>query len=432
MNTFARPLMTWCAALALALSVVACGGGGGGVSATSTTGNSTSTSTTTSTSTSTLTPSTPSTTSTTGIFLTGIAYPLALNDSVHVPSGTMVALANGMVTTLNAVTSTINVPGGTIITVPASATGPADILLTAYPSLPYTLGSTMPTTTAVAGSATASGSPIDGVGSAARFWGGGHLAVDKSGNLFVTDGAALRQVSSAGVVTTLEAAYVAYDWEGLAIDASGTIFSSGTSWAPPPNNYGATIQSRSSTGTLKTVVSNWTVSPTFANQGFGGLAVDTSGNLYLTDAPNHRILKFTPAGVMSVFAGNGLAGAGDGLGVNARFNNPTDLSMDGSGNLFVSDTGNSAVRRITPAGVVTTVAKQLSPGAIAASATGVVYFIAGSPRTIHRLNADFSLSVSFPLAGITDSITGLTVDSSGNVYAGTAGVGAQIFRINFN
>jgi streptogramin lyase len=117
--------------------------------------------------------------------------------------------------------------------------------------------------------------------------------------------------------------------------------------------------------------------------------------------------------------------------VAAGFNKPSDLAIDASGNLFVSDTGNSAIRKITPAGVVSTVTKQLAPGAITVDPSGLVYFIAGSPRTLFRLSRDLSLSVSYPLAGISDPISGLTTDSAGNVFAGTFGVGSQIFRIRF-
>jgi sugar lactone lactonase YvrE len=166
--------------------------------------------------------------------------------------------------------------------------------------------------------------------------------------------------------------------------------------------------------------------------GFGGLAVDGSGNLYFTESRKHRILKFTPAGVMSVFAGSGSLGAVDAVGTAASFNNPTDLAIDGSGNLFVSDTNNSAIRKITPGGVVTTVAKQLTPGAISVTQAGVVFFVAGSPRTLVRLSADLSRTVSFPLTGVTDSITGVATNAAGTtLYVGTQGVGAQILKLAF-
>ena len=409
----------------LALALSACGGGTSTVSV-GTTGTTAPTGTSTTTVTGTAT--TPvTTTGTTG--LTGISYPLAANFSVRLPIGAMLAASNGTVTTLNVAGPSLNVPAGTVITVPLTATGTAVVLVTTMPGLPDSLTTTLPTLTALAGSPSANGPPVDGTGNGAAFWGGGHLAADTQGNVLVSDGGALRRVTPAGVVTTLATAYLPYDWEGIAVDSAGAVYGSGTSYAPPPDRFGASIQ-RLSSASLSTVVSNWTTSATVSALGLGGLAVDRSGSLYLTDALNHRILKFT-AGVMSVFAGSGSAGAADGTGVAAGFNKPSDLAIDASGNLFVSDTGNSAIRKITPAGVVSTVTKQLAPGAITVDPSGLVYFIAGSPRTLFRLSRDLSLSVSYPLAGISDPISGLTTDSAGNVFAGTFGVGSQIFRIRF-
>ena len=429
MTTSVRSAVLWCACLTLAVGLSACGGGGG-VSVN--TGYSTTTSTSTATTVVNPISTAAITTSTTGLLLTGIAYPLKANDSVHVPAGAQITSTNGAVTTINASSGSINVPGGSIIMVPSTATGSATFLVTTLASVPYGVSTVLPTVNSVAGAAaaTAASPPVDGDGAAARFWGGGHLALDSVGNLFMSDGGALKQISFTGTVRTLATGYLPYDWEGIALGANGTVYGSGTSYAPPPNNYGASLQSLNTLGALSTVVSNWTASATVTILGYGGLAVDAAGNLFLTDARNHRILKFTPAGAMSVFAGSGSTGTADGAGTAASFNNPTDLAMDGKGNIFVSDTGNSTIRKITAAGVTTTVTKQLSPGAIASTPAGVVFFIGGSPRTLFRISQDLNFAVSFPLPGVTDAITGLAADSVGNVYAGTLGIGAQIFRLN--
>jgi sugar lactone lactonase YvrE len=87
-----------------------------------------------------------------------------------------------------------------------------------------------------------------------------------------------------------------------------------------------------------------------------GLALDTSGNLYVADSGSHLIRKITPAGVVSTVAGTpNVSGKEDGKGPLARFFNPRWLTMDGKGNLFVSDTGNHTIRKLTPDGTVTTV-----------------------------------------------------------------------------
>lgn len=88
-----------------------------------------------------------------------------------------------------------------------------------------------------------------------------------------------------------------------------------------------------------------------------GLAFDAAGNLYVADTGNHTIRRISPAGVVSTMAGSpGAAGSTDGSGVNARFLSPQGIAVDAAGNLIVADTGNHTLRRITPEGVVTTIA----------------------------------------------------------------------------
>jgi hypothetical protein len=90
-----------------------------------------------------------------------------------------------------------------------------------------------------------------------------------------------------------------------------------------------------------------------------GIAVDGSGNLYVADTDNHTIRKITATGVVSTLAGwAGSSGSSDGIGSGARFFFPADLTIDGAGNLFVIDTDNHTIRQITSAGVVSTVAGQ--------------------------------------------------------------------------
>ena len=96
---------------------------------------------------------------------------------------------------------------------------------------------------------------------------------------------------------------------------------------------------------------------TLANfNGPTGQAIDTNGNLFIADALNHLIRKITPSGVVTTFAGSGTAGSTNGTGTEASFNTPTDLDFDSNGNLFVTDFANHLIRKITPAGIVTTFA----------------------------------------------------------------------------
>ncbi|MFZ4433315.1 MAG: NHL repeat-containing protein [Microthrixaceae bacterium] len=94
-----------------------------------------------------------------------------------------------------------------------------------------------------------------------------------------------------------------------------------------------------------------------------GAALDSAGNLFVADSDdqpnlgNHTIRKVTPSGVVSTFAGAaGSRGSADGVGSTARFNNPQGIAVDRLDNLYVADTGNHTIRRISPTGVVTTIA----------------------------------------------------------------------------
>jgi hypothetical protein len=88
-----------------------------------------------------------------------------------------------------------------------------------------------------------------------------------------------------------------------------------------------------------------------------GVAVDGAGNIYVADNESCTIRKITSAGVVTTLAGTaGLYGSADGTGAAAKFYGPKGIAVDGTGNLYVADTGNNTIRKITPAGVVTTVA----------------------------------------------------------------------------
>lgn len=211
----------------------------------------------------------------------------------------------------------------------------------------------------------------DGAGDVARFNEPSYLALAGDGTLTVTDtgSGTVRRVTPSRVVTTLAGL------GGSTGAADGTASSArfraplgiaeaadGTCYVADQTNH--TIR-RIGTDGLVTTIAGSPGNPG-SNDGTGsaagfhlpaGVALDAQGNLYVADSANHTIRKVTGAGVVTTLAGfAGVAGASDGQGAYARFNRPAGVAVDSSGNVYVADTGNSTVRRITAAGAVSTVA----------------------------------------------------------------------------
>jgi trimeric autotransporter adhesin len=89
-----------------------------------------------------------------------------------------------------------------------------------------------------------------------------------------------------------------------------------------------------------------------------GLAVDSAGNLYIADSEKNRIRKVSPTGVITTVAGNGMPGyiGNSGQATSAQLYRPNSVAVDSSGNLYIADTQNDRIRKVTPAGLITTVA----------------------------------------------------------------------------
>lgn len=126
-----------------------------------------------------------------------------------------------------------------------------------------------------------------------------------------------------------------------------------------------------------------------------GLAADASGNIYVADAGNHRIRKISPAGAVTTLAGSGEANFADLTGLAAKFKNPVGITIDPQNNLYVADAGNHRIRKITSAGVVTTFA-----------GSGVL----GSGN-----------NATTPTLAQFNTPKGITRDASGNLYVADAG-----------
>lgn len=105
------------------------------------------------------------------------------------------------------------------------------------------------------------------------------------------------------------------------------------------------------------------------------IVADTNGNFYVADSRNHTIRKIMTNGMVTTFAGQlGVSGTANANGTSAQFNTPSGLAFDANGNLFVSDTGNNAIRKITPAGTVSTFAGIIGPGGFADGSAGSTLF----------------------------------------------------------
>ena len=196
------------------------------------------------------------------------------------------------------------------------------------------------------------------------------LALDGSGNLYVADGGRIRRIDAEGVITTIAgtgergfsgdggpAAEAQLTWaDGLALDGSGNLYVAD----------GGRIRRIDAEGVITTIAG--TGERGFSGDGGpaaeaqfaypSGLALDGSGNLYVADSGNSRIRRIDAEGVITTIAGTGERGfSGDGgPATEAQLAYPGGLAVDGSGNLYVADSGNSRIRRIDAEGTITTIA----------------------------------------------------------------------------
>ena len=188
----------------------------------------------------------------------------------------------------------------------------------------------------------------NGTGTAAQFRFPADVAVDPSfGNLYVADAGnnRIQRITSGGDVTTLAGGGTPAQFNepiGVAVDSSGNVYVADYS-----NNRIRKITSKDGVVTVNTIAGGGT--PAQFNEPIG-VAVDSSGNVYVADSRNHRIRKITPEGAVSTIAGDGDYGGewgkDDGTGTEARFDGPEGVAVDSSGILYVADTWNHRIRKI--------------------------------------------------------------------------------------
>jgi len=242
----------------------------------------------------------------------------------------------------------------------------------------------------------------NGTGSAARFNFPVGLGVDATGNVYVADAKnfIIRKITPAGEVSTLA---------------------------------GAPFQVGSADGT-------GSAARFFLPY---GLAVDSAGNVYVSDQGNHLIRKITPAGVVTTLAGGAAQpGFTDGSGTAARFNTPFGIAVDGNGNILVADSGNNAIRRVSPAGVVSTIAGSAASGAldgstavarfnqprgVAVDGSGAIYVADYGNQLLRHISTGGAVTTLAGSAGIAGSVN--SVGASARFYdpTGVAADGTTVY-----
>ena len=210
-----------------------------------------------------------------------------------------------------------------------------------------------------------SGGFVDGIGASAKFSLPQGVAVDSQGNLYVADfyNHKIRKVTPSGMVTTLAGGSQGFaDGTNTAAKFS---FPSGITIDEQDNIYvsdGGNHKIRQIT--LSGVVGTLAGSTKGFGDGTGasakfnspsGIAVDSRGNLYVVDSENNKIRKIATDGTVSTFAGS-TSGDADGTGASAQFDLPQGITIDSKGNLYVADTYNHKIRKILPNGLVSTLA----------------------------------------------------------------------------
>jgi uncharacterized protein (TIGR03437 family) len=273
----------------------------------------------------------------------------------------------------------------------------------------------------------------------ARFW-PTDIAVDSSGNLYISDGlSSTTKKVSGGVITTVTGV-----WTGpLAVDPQGNLFL-GSPLAKPPTPGGSVVREVSAKGVVTTVAGNGNGrfigdDGPATNAVLGspsGIAVDRLNDIYIADAEDNAVRRVAN-GIISAFAGNeegggGCASNGDnGPATNAEIAGLSSLALDSVGNLFITQC--SGIREVS-GGIIATVPGTVSnPTGVAVDSAGGVYVSDSIFNSIQKIVGGIATTVagtSNPGFGgdggpatdaLLDSPTGITIDSSGNLYIADTG-----------
>lgn len=307
----------------------------------------------------------------------------------------------------------------------------------------------------------------NGSASNAQFKNPAGIAVDADGNLFVADifNEKIRKITPSGDVSTFAGTTFGFaDGQGnvamfkrpfdVAIDATGNLYIT--------DLFNHKVRKISNTGLVSTFAGNIEgyldgIGTSALFNLPSGITIDKQGNLFITDTENRRIRKITSTGVVTTFAGSGAAVAADGQGTAASFSSLRGITINPSGNVFVVDDNGAKIRKISPAGLVTTFAGSTSQGfadgqgtaakfgasGIASDAQGNLFVADNTNHCIRKITPEGLVST---IAGSGTSVpflnsngttaqfngpNGITVDTQGNIFV-TSGNSDKIGKITID
>ena len=275
----------------------------------------------------------------------------------------------------------------------------------------------------------------DGVGTLAKFFRPTGICIDNAGNLYVSDSGnfKIRKIDTSGNVTTLAGSTFGFvdgtgitakfnGLNGLCCDINGNIF------VADKNNH--RIRKITPSGFVTTFAGSISgyldangVSAKFYNP--IGICITVNGDFYIADSGNHRIRKITSSGAVTTLAGSGTADFSDGVGNLASFSTPTGVCVDATDNVYVADNINNLIRKITPSGLVTT---------LAGSTTGFVYIFGQVTNFLHPSGVCFDVTGNIIVADtdghriwkILGNNTNTVINIAGSIPGSKDGTGTPI------
>jgi sugar lactone lactonase YvrE len=305
----------------------------------------------------------------------------------------------------------------------------------------------------------------DGVGANAIFCNPRGLAIGDDGVLYVADQGtqSVRKITRDGVVSTFasadaKATAVATgipfnDLSGITVDISGNVYTLeryNTIRKITPGGVVTTILSNA-TGTYGAIDGN---RETARFKELKRIAVDKAGNVLVSDPYNFSVRRISPQGDVTTIAGTlPVFASVDGVGQSARFSSPTGLAIDGTGTLYVADTGNNTIRKVSVNSNVTTLAgtsgppssqdgigsaaSLYSPTGLALDSTGNTYFTEGLARAVRKVSSSGAVSTitRYPVVSLnrfsraTGSLRSVAADQLGTLYVVDDDAGSSLRKL---